>query len=203
MAQSQNVEPAAPVPVTTSAASKVVDTSLVRNIDQDQGVMFFSVFGCIGFVALGLWMIGGNFSEYRRAALTPFSGWIMVVLFGLFGAVLASRLLNPRNPIITLSPEGIRDQRIGRDVLPWKHITGIKDWRLKLSKAVVLFVDPAALKDFNWSLTHRILRPLNAMSGRGLHCSAMGTKIDHAELLTLISAYANDHGKLAMRPSST
>ena len=117
-------------------------------------------------------------------------GWIGTVFFGLCTLIALWRGLMERGPVITISPEGIRDTRVSASVVPWRAITGISTWSFQGQQAMVLAVDSAIERTLGLSLIARWSRGANrALGADGLAITASGVKIDYDALLETSLAY--------------
>ena len=100
-------------------------------------------------------------------------------------------LLTARGPVVTITPEGIRDTRIAADVIPWSAVQGITTWEHRRQKILVFDVDPAVESRLALSRIARWSRDTNrALGADGLCVSAQGLAIDHDTLLNTSLAYA-------------
>ncbi len=170
--------------------SMAVDTSLVREIEQDQTKVVWLLLGAALFVAGGYWLVTGDFSSSRRGAIAPFAGWASIVFFGACGLFATYRLIRPQLPL-TLSPRGIRANRM-QEFLPWANVTTVTEQQAAKQKFVDLAYYPVVAA--NGTASRLGLEQL--MSGAApakLSISAGTLKISHNELLQLITAYAAAH----------
>ena len=170
--------------------SAAVDTSLVREIEQDQTKMVWLLLGAILFVAGGYWLVTGDFSNTPRGALAPYAGWASIVFFGAGGLFVIYRLIRPELPL-TLSPRGIRTARM-QEFLPWANVTTVTEQQAAKQKFVALAYYPvvAANGTANRSGFEQLL---SGMAPARISISAGTLKISHNELLQLVTAYAAAH----------
>ena len=63
-------------------------------------------------------------------------GYFGAAFFGLCTCAAVWRLLTSRGPVITISPEGIRDTRIAAGDIPWSGVTGISTWECSGQKVI-------------------------------------------------------------------
>jgi hypothetical protein len=118
-------------------------------------------------------------------------GYVALVFFAACTVVALWRLFTARGPVITISPQGIRDTRVAADVIPWNAITGISTWEFKRQKAMILAVVPAVEAKLALTRMARWTRGANrALEADGLAIVSQGLKIDHDTLLATCKAYA-------------
>lgn len=117
-------------------------------------------------------------------------GYFGLVFFALGTAVALWRLITARGPVVTITPQGIRDTRIAPELVPWSAIRGISTWELAGNQVMVLAVDPAAEARLTLSTVARWTRSANrALGADGLCVSAQGLKIDYQTLLATSMDY--------------
>ncbi len=153
-----------------------VNTSLVREIRQDQAKMVWLLLGTIAFAAACSWLVTGDFSGIPRGALAPYAGWAGIVFCGAGAVVAIWRLLKPQT--IELSPEGICYAHDRNRLVPWIAVTAVAEQEVRGQKFLTL-----------------MLNPLLADGRQRLGLSAQTLKISYDELLQLIRAYAEAHGR--------
>ena len=128
--------------------------------------------GSFAFTALAAWLIyrgAAPHGSFKEAAV-----WLGVIFFGLDGVVLATRLFD-RSEILTISPAGVRDTRISRDVIPWSAILGMAATSYRGQSFITLEIDPATEEVIRLSRMARWSRPMNAKLGfRGLVLNPAG-----------------------------
>jgi hypothetical protein len=109
--------------------------------------------------------------------------------FGFCTLIALWRLLFVRGPVITISPEGIRDRRVAADVIPWSAIRRISTWEHSGQRVLVLNVDPAVERTLRLSMIAKYTRGANrALGADGLAVTAQGLKISYDELWKLVEA---------------
>jgi hypothetical protein len=138
-------------------------------------------------VGLGLLMTAGAIA----VALLPGTSSIGKIVGGYFGSVFFAlctatafwRLVASRGPVITISPEGIRDTRVAAAVIPWSAITGVSTWTYRGQKVMVLAVRPGIEERLGLTRIARWTRGANrALGADGLCVTASGLKIDYDTL---------------------
>jgi hypothetical protein len=118
-------------------------------------------------------------------------GWIGAVFFALCTVLALWRLFTERGPVITISPQGIRDTRITDEFIPWSAITNISTWEFRNQKAMVLAVKPDIEDRLGLTRAARWTRSANrALGADGLCITASGVKIDYDALLQTTRDYA-------------
>jgi hypothetical protein len=83
-------------------------------------------------------------------------------------------LLSVSGPVVTVTPEGIRDTRVAAEVIPWSAITGISTWQYRGQKIMVLAVDPATESGLTLTRIARWSRGANRALGADGLCIAAG-----------------------------
>jgi hypothetical protein len=130
-------------------------------------------------------------------------GWTGIVFFGLCTLIAAWRFIAQRGPVITISPDGIRDIRVAADVIPWRAVRHISTWSYERQSAMILAVDPAIEAGLSLSTIARWSRGANtALGANGLAVTAGGVKIGYDALLATSVAYWQAHRHGIQRPSS-
>jgi hypothetical protein len=104
---------------------------------------------------------------------------------------------------VTITPEGIRDSRIARDVIPWTAVQRISTWTHSGQNIMVLAVDPAVESRLSLTQIAKITRAANPSFGiDGLCVTAQGLKMSNEDLLRNCMAYAAAHeGALPYTPA--
>jgi hypothetical protein len=171
--------------------STAVDTSLVREIKEDQTKKVWLLFVAIVFVAGGYWLVTGDFSSTRRGAIAAYIGWASLIFFGVGALAFVYMLLRPGMPI-SLSPMGIMVPRFSRDTLPWAGVTDVSEQRMYSQKYVDLALDPVVAQ--NLTLKSNVRFFLAGKAPSKITVSAGTLQITHGELLSIIVAYAKAHG---------
>jgi hypothetical protein len=119
-------------------------------------------------------------------------GYLGIAFFGLCTVVILWHLLFSSGPVITISPEGIRDTRVAAALIPWSAVTGISTWEYSGQKAMVLAMKPGAEAGLGLTRMARWTRGANrALGADGLCITAAGLKIDYDALLRTSLDYAH------------
>jgi hypothetical protein len=110
-----------------------------------------------------------------------------VVFFALCSVVAAWRLLlTSHGPVVTITPEGIRDTRVAAELIPWSAVRSVQTWEYSRQKIMVLAIDPAVERKLTLTKLARWSRgPNRALGADGLCIATTGLKIDYPALLSL------------------
>jgi hypothetical protein len=145
-------------------------------------------------VSIGLLLI----PDYRGDVFVGLIGYSGTAFFGFCTLVAVVRFVRAKAVVVMISPQGIRDTRVARDVIPWSAVRGISTWTFSGQKAMVLAVDPATEKQLALTTTARWTRRANtALGADGLCITAAGLKTDYDTLFSTSAAYARAHGGAA------
>ena len=151
----------------------------------------------IGLAGIGVLMTGLSAAmalrwipEIPAGSFAQLVGSIGFLFFGLCLAVALWRLLAQRGPVVTITPEGIRDIRVAAEVVPWSAIRGISTWELARQKVMVLAVDPAVESRLTLTRIAKYSRGANRSLGAdGLCTTAQGLQIGYDTLFATRAAY--------------
>ena len=55
-------------------------------------------------------------------SIRQFLAWVGLIFFGLILILIVYRLLNAKDVIVTITPEGIRDTRVAERIIPWSAV---------------------------------------------------------------------------------
>ena len=169
------------------------DTTKVHEIRQDDIVMFYSVLGCVAITALSGWLMLAPEEGYRAQRLVAV-GVISAIGFGGFAVMGIMRLLGRKRPIITISPDGIRDIRVSHDTVPWSGVAALGEWRMQGHRAVELTLEPEADLATKRLPFEAMLRGVSRLGPHGVAFSAGGLLITYDDLRALIEAYYRKYG---------
>jgi hypothetical protein len=150
-----------------------------------------------GLFALGILMTGLSAAialrwlpDITAGSLEQSVGWLGVLFFGLGTCMGLWRLLSARAPVLTITPEGIRDTRVAAEFLPWTAIQGISTWQMAGQSVMVLAVDPTVESRLSLTALARWSRGANRSLGAdGLCITAQGLQIDYDSLFATAVAY--------------
>jgi hypothetical protein len=152
------------------------------------GLLLGTVVLTLGGIAIALHWIpvrAGSFKEFV-------GGYASAGFFGLCTAVILWRLATVRGPVITITPEGIRDVRIAAEFIPWHTIKSVSTWQHRGFRCMVLAVDPAVENRLSLRLPRatKWLRGPNRLLGvDGLCVDATGLTIDYDTLFRTCVSY--------------
>jgi hypothetical protein len=133
------------------------------------------------------------FPDLQASLYQEFMAYVGVVFFSLCTIIGLWRLLSVSGPVVTITPEGIRDTRVAAQVIPWSAITGISTWQYRGQKIMVLAVDPATESGLTLTRIARWSRGANrALGADGLCITAAGLSIKYDALLQTCMAYVRN-----------
>ena len=133
------------------------------------------------------------FPDLHASLYQEFMAYVGVIFFGLCTIIGLWRLLSVSGPVVTITPEGIRDTRVAAEVIPWSAITGISTWQYRGQKIMVLAVDPATESGLTLTRIARWSRGANrALGADGLCITAAGLSINYDTLLQTCMAHAQN-----------
>ena len=168
------------------------------SVDTSRTIAFFMApWKLVGLIALSLGMLALSAAV---AGLVPgvelgpgdaVFGYAGLALFGAATALLVWRLVTQRGPVVTLTPEGLRDTRVAADLIPWRAVHAISTWERSRQKFMVVAVDPAVERTLRLTRLARWTRDANrALGADGLCIAAQGLATDHETLVAAAQAYA-------------
>jgi hypothetical protein len=115
-----------------------------------------------------------------------------VVFFALCTIILVRRLLGARSPVVTITPEGIRDTRVAADLIPWSAIRSLTTWEYAGQKVLVLAVEPTVEQKLTLTTIAQWSRaPNRALGADGLCVTAQGLQTDYDTLFRICTDYAH------------
>jgi len=168
-----------------------IDTSRSIEIEQSPGKMIFLLVLSVLMSALAVGMAllmarGGN------GSFAAFVVWVGAVFFPLCTILIVWRLFTTRGPVVTITPDGIRDTRVAAELIPWSAITAVSTWQHSGQKVMVLAVDPLVERTLTLTAMARWTRGANRTLGAdGLCVTAQGLKTDYETLLKTAVEYAS------------
>lgn len=107
--------------------------------------IYLSLFGCIIFVALGIWLlirpISNDHFLFGNPVFVKIIGVVSILFFGYIGFFL-SRKVSDKKPGLIISTEGITDNSsaVAAGFIPWTDITGIKTTAVMNQKFILFIV---------------------------------------------------------------
>jgi len=177
-----------------------IDPNETLRFERSMGRTLLLLSLSLPFVGLGYVLTTGIFDAPGSEGDGRILGIICMVFFGGLGLYGAIRLLLKPDLAIEIGPEGIRDERISADWLPWAHITGISTWRSRGSSFIMLDLDETFEANLKQSNFYKLYRFANMLVGARGHClNPMGFGVSHRNLHAILLAYADTHGAPAAK----
>src|SRR5262245_40416768 len=174
----------------TGAAMAIEASRVVEISGSPWKVLGLSVLGVM-MTALSAAIALRLFPGMRVDTYHELMGYAGAVFFGFCTAVGVWRLLTTSGPVVTITPEGIRDTRIAREFIPWSAIKRISTWEYRGQRVMVLAVDPEVERRLTLTAIARWSRGANrALGADGLCVTAQGLRIDYDTLLATSVALA-------------
>lgn len=109
----------------------IIDITQTYAFQQARWKSVVMVIACLGFIIASILMIAGVIDGRRFGLDAATAGWIGLAVFGLFLMLILWRLLAMRGPVLTVSPQGLRDIRVAANVIPWAAIERIGVWEMQ------------------------------------------------------------------------
>lgn len=179
-----------------------------------------------GFAAAAVLMTGTSailafrlFDSVPAEGFSRIAGWVGLVFFGACAGLILWRAVQSREPVLTLSPEGIRDLRLSPQRIPWSAIRDVATWDISdpaarkvmsrfpfasaprasaavaASKVLLLKVDPQFEERLELAPIARWTRKVNkGLGADGLAVATGGLAIDHETLIGAVAAYRRAAG---------
>ena len=161
---------------TTPADIVEIEMSPLRML----GMLVLGVVMTIGCAAIALRWI----RDVTPGSFMEFVGYAGTLFFGLCTCVALWRILTARGPVVTITPEGIRDTRVAAEFIPWRGVLGISTWQHRGQKVMVLAVDPTIESELTLTKIAKWSRgPNRALGINGLCVTAQGLTIGYDALL--------------------
>lgn len=152
----------------------------------------------LGFVACGVLMTAVSLvlvvsPQLADDGFARVIGTVGALFFGLCTALWLRQMLRS-TPVVTISPEGLRDVRVAREVIPWSAVERVSMWSGQGQRFVVLAIAPEVERGLTLTRIARWTRAANRRLGAdGLIISAHGLRIDVDSLSATIHAHAAQH----------
>jgi len=179
-----------------------IDTGRSLEIEASAVRMFgLAVLGVVmmaASAALALHVVSGP----RPGSLAEFGCYAGMVFFGACTALILWRAFATRGPVVTITPEGIRDTRVAAELIPWRAVDGIKVWESNGQRVLVLAVDPAVEARLTLTRIARWTRSINrGLGADGLCITAQGLKLGFDDLVAASLSHARArHARAATAP---
>jgi hypothetical protein len=142
----------------TNVVAAGADALVVRRSSRKTFLLFLAN---LGITAAFIFLI-----FYPVPRMSSWGAIAGTVMFGAATGLLLWTLMQGKEEILTITPEGIRDRRLSPDFIPWRVVERVDAQRLdRLQKAVVL-------------------TPREGWTPRLIHLSASPLRVDHASGLS-------------------
>jgi hypothetical protein len=169
----------------------MVDTRCAVEIEASPLRMFGLAALGIVMTALSAKIAQGAFSGPRQGSLVEVFGYAGTVLFGSSTLLILWRAFTTKGPVVTITPEGIRDIRVAAEIIPWSEVEDIRVWEFKGQRTMVLVIPPGVEAALTLTRVARWTRAGNrALGADGLCINAQALKITFDQLLATSLAYA-------------
>ena len=87
-------------------------------------------------LALSFGWLPGTEGGFTRA-----TGWVALLFFGACLGVILWRLFGSRGDVVTMTSDGLVDQRVVSGAIAWRAIRVVSVWELSRQKVIVLKLD--------------------------------------------------------------
>ena len=170
----------------------MIDTNERLDIDASPWKLLGFVLIGTGMTALGAVLGFGILPGGPPAgSFGQFIGYAAFLFFGLCTGILLWRAFTTRGPVVTITPDGIRDSRVAADFIPWTAVLHISTWTHSGQKIMVLAVDPDVERKLALTRIAKMTRGANrSLRIDGLCVTAQGLKMSYDDLLRTSMAYA-------------
>ena len=142
----------------------------------------------LGFVALGLWMVGVLDGQPKPPF--PWAGWLGILFFGPCAIILARRLFD-RDDQVVIDARGVYSKSWSRKTVPWSEITAIESATVNRQKFLCISLAQPEHYPPDSILGHA-MRANRALGFGDLALSVTGTDRRFPELVEAISAHCPD-----------
>lgn len=181
------------VPAMSASSSSSVDTSRTLEIHAAPGkALWRAVLGVVMTLA-SLMLVLPVLPQLGDDIFARVVGTIGALFFGLC-TVLWLQQAFVSGPIVTISPAGLRDIRVAREVIPWRTITQLSIWSAQGQRFVVVALAPGDERRLTLTRMARWTRGANRRLGAdGLIISPHGLRTDLDSLFATLDAHVARH----------
>jgi hypothetical protein len=132
----------------------------------------------------------GNVMEFLVSDLSFELPFACAIFFGLATLIGLWQLFFVRGPIVTVTPDGIRDRRLAAELIPWSAVSGISAWQGRRVRGIVLDVDPLVESQLTLTRMARWARAPNRQVGiEGLLIEVTGLNVNFDRLLGICRSH--------------
>lgn len=177
----------------------VMDTTRTIEIEGSPAKpLVFIVIGAV--MALFSFMLAYPLSDAGADRILKVIFYGMAAVFGCCAVMALRSLFRLRGPVVTISPQGLRDTRIAAELISWRAVRRVSTWDYAGALAwrqsvMVLALDPEAEAKLTLTLLARLTRrPSRPLGADGLCVGVQDLKIDFDTLQNATIAYARAHG---------
>ncbi|MHC2466529.1 STM3941 family protein [Bradyrhizobium embrapense] len=159
----------------------------------------------------------GYFTKPAPSMFVRLAADFGIVLFG-GGTLLSTCYAIARlgKPVITLSPDGIRDDRVAKEIIPWSAVESVSTRRFDPPRSgaiwpvpypadlrlMILRLKPEAEKHLCLTAASKLFRrPNRALGVDGIVISPTGLDIEYDELFDLSTAYVAAAAEVGGQPA--
>jgi hypothetical protein len=175
-----------------------VNSQAVLEIRQSPWRMIGLIVAGVVLTALSAGIAFDLLPDLHASSYQELVSYVGVVLFALCTAIAVWRLLSVRGPVVTVTPEGIRDTRIAAELIPWGAVARISTWQYRGQRILVLAVDPAVERRLTLTRLARWSRRANrALGANGLCIAVAGLDIGFDALLAACTRCAQPRSAVA------
>ena len=117
-------------------------------------------------------------------------GMVGFVFFGLCTIIAARYMASLKGAVLTISPEGIRDLRVAREIIPWSAVRKISSVMSNGQRVMFLSIDPGIEARLTPSPASKGFGGHRRPSGeQGIGIPVQGLKTDYDTLLMTCALY--------------
>jgi hypothetical protein len=135
--------------------------------------------------------------DIQEGSFKEFIGYVGTLFFGACMVAMLWRYARIRGPVLTVGPEGIRDQRIGPQTIPWPAVIRLSTLKMRRVTFLVVGLEDDFAARFFHSATRRWLRGVNArVSGTdGVQIATQELAVDYNTLFDTCVAFAQKYAR--------